>query len=414
MSLPPDRFGTTMRIAADFGMIDPERPLAQLSPGELQKAALARVICSDADLLLLDEPTNYLDIDGLAALEYHLDQQRRRGAGVLLVTHDRALTDTCADETVLLTRERSYRVPGGATLVWGAREDDLQSRTRQAGQIRRTIQKLQADVQRRTTWAYRKEQSKRGSGLERSFIAKRAAKMAKRAKVVEQFAEKERQRLLQIKPFVPKRVHLMLAARTVPNRRVFSLSGAAYSYAAGQPLLEDVSFGASTRDKICLMGSNGSGKSTLLRLVTGTLQPTAGTAERNDAVAVAEVAQDLDSFFRHTTLIENFVDCPIAETEIRRVLGAVQIRQDKVHEPVESFSRGELMRAAIAKCLLHRAEFLILDEPTSHLDIESIRVLEDVLGEFDGGFLIVSHDRVFVAAVAETLYVIENRTVRLA
>jgi ATP-binding cassette subfamily F protein 3 len=185
-------------------------------------------------------------------------------------------------------------------------------------------------------------------------------------------------------------------------------------YGAGEDcLLTDITFAAGTRDKVCIMGANGAGKTTLLRLIQGGLEPTVGIIGRNAGVNLAVIPQGLSQFFTHPRLLDNFTDCGTDETEIRRFLGAALLRRDKVLEPIDNFSRGELMRAAVVKCLLQHAEFLLLDEPTSHLDIESIEVLEELLGDFHGGMLVISHDRAFVARVAETLYVLEDGRLRL-
>lgn len=100
-------------------------------------------------------------------------------------------------------------------------------------------------------------------------------------------------------------------------------------------------------------------------------------------------------------------------TVVRQYLGAALIRKDKVTEPIDQFSHGELMRSAIVKCILSKAEFLFLDEPTTHLDIESIEVLEHLLQNFNGGFLLISHDRSFVSNVADKLYMLEDGRLRL-
>jgi ATP-binding cassette subfamily F protein 3 len=161
------------------------------------------------------------------------------------------------------------------------------------------------------------------------------------------------------------------------------------------------------------MGANGSGKSTILKLAQGKLRPQSGDFYLNESVPTAYVPQGLGGFFSEETLLDNFNVCNFDETSIRQHLGAALIRKDKVHEPIENFSQGELMRAAIVRCILLRAEFLFLDEPTSHLDIESINVLEHLLQSFKGGFVLVSHDRSLVANVAETVYVLEHKGLRL-
>jgi ATPase subunit of ABC transporter with duplicated ATPase domains len=140
----------------------------------------------------------------------------------------------------------------------------------------------------------------------------------------------------------------------------------------------------------------------------GKLTPQRGSCYRNEGVRIAHVPQGLTGFFRHDRLLDNFDDCDCDQTTIRKYLGAVQIRNEKACDRIGSFSYGELMRAAIVKCILMRAEFMFLDEPTSHLDIESIEVLEQLLQSFPGGFLLISHDRSFVANVAEKLYTLDD------
>jgi ATP-binding cassette subfamily F protein 3 len=165
---------------------------------------------------------------------------------------------------------------------------------------------------------------------------------------------------------------------------------------------------ASTKDKICLMGANGAGKSSLLRLLRGELSPMSGEVRLNESVPTTYLPQGLKGFFSRPTLLDNFGDCECDASTVRRHLGAALIRRDKVHEPLDQFSNGELMRAAIVRAILTRSEFLILDEPTSHLDIESISVLEQLLGAFPGGFLLVSHDRTFVSNVADSLLMLDT------
>ena len=161
------------------------------------------------------------------------------------------------------------------------------------------------------------------------------------------------------------------------------------------------------------MGDNGSGKTTLLRLIRKTLEPTSGTTYLHEGIKIALIPQRLEEVFREDTLLDNFRESGLKETVVRQYLGSALIRRNKVHEPVSNFSRGELMRAAAVKCVLMRAEFMLLDEPTSNLDIESIEVLEKLLDEFQGGYLIISHDRAFAANAAERLYMLEEGRLRL-
>ena len=400
------------RLRREFGL-EKSTDTEAMSDGELQKAGLVRALLAEGDLYLFDEPTNYLDIAGLTAFEDHLERLKRSGRGVILVTHDRTLTDHLADQTVLLSRYGIFHTNGGASEARSLSRQDFESRRHLAESLRRKIAQLQQDARTRAGWAEAKEKQKRGAGGAKPHISRLSAKMAKRAKAVARRAEKEVERLEATKPHVPKQVSLHIPRVEIRRRQVFSLEEVGFSYTPASSLLSDITLAATTRDKICLMGANGSGKSTLLKVIRGELAAGSGERRFNRNVAVASIPQGLAGFFKNGSLLDNMRECGHDETTIRQYLGAALLRKDKTEAPIGNFSYGELMRAAFVKCLLMRAEFMFLDEPTSHLDIESIEVLEQLAQDFGGGFLLISHDRSFVENVAETLYVLDAGRLRL-
>jgi len=405
--------GIEARLKRAFGLDAMDRPAAELSDGQLQKLAIVRTLTAPADLYLLDEPTNYLDIDGLTALEDTLIELRRRDRGVVIVTHDRALTDQVADRTVFITVNGLYQCRGGFSAAWSLTTSDFAARRKQAQDIKRRIGKLQRDVRRRFAWSAAKEKSKIGAGRAKPTIARQAKKMAARAQAVRKRVDREITDLERKKPFIPKALKLAFPEYEIRNREVFHLRDLRFSYSdTGRPLLDNITLAASTSDKLCLMGANGAGKSTLFKLILGELEPHDGERYLHPAVRVKYLPQGLSGFFTHERLLDNLLECG-HETTVRQYLGAALLRRDKVTEPIEKFSQGELIRAAIVKCILDRAEFLLLDEPTSHLDIESIEVLESLLGAFCGGFLMISHDRTFVENASDKLYLLEEGRLRL-
>ncbi|MDH4158511.1 MAG: ATP-binding cassette domain-containing protein [candidate division Zixibacteria bacterium] len=417
----PEYAALEARLRGEFQLSGDSTALDTLSDGELQKLAIIKMLLSDADILLFDEPTNYLDIAGITAFESHLDRLKRAGKAIIVVTHDRALTDNLADHTVLVTPHGIYHAAGGSTLAWSVRGEQMQARRHQAREIGKKIRQLQEDTRAKAGWAAQKERQKKGAGMDKPHIGRLSKKMAKRAKAVQRRVDRHLDKLKGIKPFVPKELSLRFPDREIRHREVFALNDVCFSYTE-QPedspgkepyLLEDVTLSATTRDKICLMGANGSGKTTVFRLIQGHVAPLAGSRRFNSGVKTAYVPQGLAGFFPAKRLLDNFGDCGCDETTIRQHLGAALIRRDKVHRPTSSFSYGELMRAAVVKCLLSQGEFLFLDEPTTHLDIESIEVLEKILDGFAGGFLIISHDRRFIENVADRLYVLDGGRPRL-
>ncbi|HOP05879.1 MAG TPA: ATP-binding cassette domain-containing protein [candidate division Zixibacteria bacterium] len=398
------------RTAARFGLVLDEIEPDRLSEGQRQKLSLASVLACDADLILLDEPTNFLDLGGVDGFEQMVIRQKQRGCGFLLVTHDRSLADNLADRTLLISANGIYSVEGGYSAAWSLKTTDYESRQRQAADIKRKMDQLQADARRRSTWAANKEKTKKGAKLEKPHIAKMAKKMAARSKAVEMRAERARKDLEKVKPFVPKTVNLKIEPYTVRHRTFVRLDRVDFDYMPDRrpPLLKQLSFELSTASKTCLLGANGAGKTTLLNLILGKLKPLRGNIHRNGNVSAVYLPQGLKGVFDNGSLLDNMGLGHHDETQVRQYLGAALLRRDKVTEAVERFSPGELMRAAVVRCLLDKAEFMILDEPTSNLDIESIEVLEHLLQEFPGGFLLISHDRSFVQNIARQLIVIEN------
>lgn len=401
------------RLRGTFAFDGDDGEVDNLSDGGLQKLAIIETLTAPADLLLLDEPTNYLDLRGLEALESALMELAGQGSGVLAITHDRALTEKIADRTYYMSANGVFQSRGGFSQAWSLAGSEYQARRKQASDIKRRLSALGRDYTRRAGWARQKEQSKRGAGAGKPAIARKAKKMAQRAKAVNRRVEREREHLEETKPFVPKTVKLSFDRYDVPRREAFHLRDASFRYEESAPwLIRDVRMAVPTHDKACLMGDNGAGKSTLFRLLTGSLQPTAGSIYVNRGVNMHYLPQGLAGFFSKPVLLDNFADCG-EETIVRQHLGSALLRSDAVTRPLDCFSQGELMRAAVVKCILLQAEFLLLDEPTSHLDIESIEVLERLLEAFQGGFLLISHDRRFVEHVVEKLYVLDGARIRL-
>ncbi len=385
------------------------------SDGQRQKKAIADVLASGADLLLFDEPTNYLDIDGIVAFESGMDERRAGGTGILMVSHDRQLINNLVDRTVYFTPNGVYQTKGGYASAQSLAQSEYDAKRHQAANIGGKIKKLETEARSRMNWAGSKEKSKRGAGAAKPHIGKMAAKMAARAKAAQQKAEKEIARLEKTKPFVPKPVKLRLPEYEVRNRNVFTFedTGFRYGQESAPEVLREISFGASTTDRICLMGGNGSGKSTLLKLIVNQLKVTTGKFRSNESVRVSYLPQGLRGFFSGKSLLEAFADVTADEATVRTLLGGVMIRGEKVHQSLASLSPGELTRAALVKAMVSRAEFLLFDEPTSHLDVESVEVLEQALSQFPGGYLVVSHDRSFVESVADKLYLIEEGRLKL-
>ncbi|MEM6702264.1 MAG: ATP-binding cassette domain-containing protein [Acidobacteriota bacterium] len=413
-------------VASRFGLQHLlERSAETLSPGQLRKVDLAALFSSRAPLLMLDEPTNYLDLEGLTQLEAELHRHREGGGAALIVSHDRALLDAVADRSLHLelsppkghgkTERHAQGITesrGGYSSLLALRRQLHQAASERAQTLGRKIRQLEEVARQRGQWAERKEASKRGAGASKPFIAKRAKKMMKRSKDAERRRNEQVQKLEEERPFVEKGLGLASPSHAVARRTVFRARELELPWGTDVP----ITLSLETSDRCGLLGDNGAGKTTLTRVIQQELPTTAGELDVNSHVPTAWLKQGLEGFFREAPLLTQLCERletsktserareRISESEIRTQLGCLRLRADRVLAAPSELSLGERMRAALVQLALARCDFVFLDEPTTHLDVESIEVLERWLAEATSGFLLVSHDRRLLEQTCDRLF----------
>ena len=392
-----------------------DEPCSRLSLGQIRKLHLVGAFVSSSNLLVFDEPLNHVDLLGITAFESAVEQATRRGASIVIVSHDRELVDRLAARTVVLERGRSIVLSGGYSAAREHLDAEEQARHHLASTLRHRIRALEEDARRRAGWAIRKEKSKSGAGAAKPAIAKQAKKMMSRAKAVEKQLERKREELEEQRPWIEKPIKLDWPRSEVDNRLVVRVENLSASYGAPGDaedstveVLSHLDLTLTTRTRMALLGANGAGKTTLLRHLTGELEPKDGTVYRSPGATVRFLSQSLEGFFDAETLIDNFADDPDTTSEARRLLGGMKLRGDIVQRRIDELSFGQQMRAALVRIVLGKTDFLYLDEPTTHLDVESIEILERFLRDFPGGFLLVSHDRRLVSEVSDELWTLED------
>jgi ATP-binding cassette, subfamily F, member 3 len=374
-----------------FKVSDHGRPVAEFSGGWRVRLAMARALCSRAELLLLDEPTNHLDLDAIVWLEEWL---RAFPGTLLMISHDREFLDAIIDR-VLHIENRAIRAYAGNYSQFEQRRVEelaLQSALH-ARQVRR-IAEITSFVNRFRASATKSRQ------------AQSRLKMLQRM-----------ERIVPAHVDSPFEFEFARAQKT--PRPLLTLEDAACGY-AGAPIVSGVNISIGPLDRIALLGPNGAGKSTLTKLLAGESAPLAGRRIAAADLAVGYFAQqqleqlkpDCDAFWH----LRNLGGADFAageEQKLRDHLGSFGFQGDRIFEPVARFSGGEKARLTLALLVARRPNLLLLDEPTNHLDIDMRQALTVALQSFEGGLVVVSHDRHLIKSVADTLWLVADGRLRV-
>ncbi|MBN1675468.1 MAG: ABC-F family ATP-binding cassette domain-containing protein [Kiritimatiellae bacterium] len=359
-----------------FGVDTLKQPFRQFSGGWQMRAELARVLIGDPDILLLDEPTNYLDIPAVEWLQKYL----KGFAGTLvLISHDRYLLNTLTRTTLEIANGQATRYAGNYDFYVGDRE------------ARYTQQ-----------FAAMKNQQRERERAER-FIERFRAKNTKASQVQSRIKMLERMDVIELPHRVlsPGTIRLKKPPRS--GREVVRLDGAGATYDGTHWVLRDVDLSLQRGEKIAVVGLNGMGKTTLLRLLAGLLKPAAGKRVLGHKAVVGYQSQEFaDTMDPDRTVLETVkaAGAGASEEECRTLLGGFGFSGDTVTKKVMVLSGGEKVRLAFARLLIDPPNFLLLDEPTTHLDVSAREALEQALAAFEGTLCLVSHDIEFVRHVA--------------
>jgi ATP-binding cassette subfamily F protein 3 len=354
---------------ADFG-----RPLAELSGGQKNRAMLARAILSSPDVLLLDEPTNHLDFNAVEFLEEYLARSRR---AYLVVTHDRRFLDRVAEEIVDLESGRLSAYSGGYTSYKRQKAERVLTATRAFEKQQDFLEKEKEYIRRNI------------AGVNSRQAKGRRTKLA-RVERLEKPSEDTTS------------VAFEFDAARVGGRSFLRARHLDAGYAAGAPIVRDVSFELLRGERLAILGENGTGKTTLLKTLAGRLPPLSGSVQTGHDVSIGYYDQELRDLDPSRRAIDAVWDEHPQESEeaMRSYLARFAFRGDEVFAPISGLSGGEKGRLTLAVVMRQRHNLLLLDEPTNHLDLDSREALEESLDDFQGSIVFVSHDRAFIDRLA--------------
>ena len=378
----------TYKARAILGMLglDGSEDPARLSGGEARRAAIARALAADPDVLLIDEPTNHLDLPAIEWLEAEL---RPLKAAIVMISHDRRFLQTLSRTTVWLDRGRTWRLDRG----FGSFEDWRDDRLEQEESERH---KLDRKIEREQQWMHggvtgrRKRNVKRVANLHALRTERREARA------------------------VQGNVRLEAVEGGASGKLVAEAKGISKAY-NGRPIVADLSLRIARGDRLGIVGPNGAGKTTLIGLMTGTLAPDTGTIRLGTSLEMVTLDQRREDLNPAWTVTEALTggrgDQVVIGGRARHVASYMKdflFAPEQIRTPVGVLSGGERGRLMLARALAKPSNVLVLDEPTNDLDLETLDLLEELLADYQGTVLLVSHDRDFLDRVVTSVIAAEG------
>lgn len=385
--------GYTMQAKAEevlegigFTTEDLHRPLQEFSGGWRMRVMLAKLLLERPSLLMMDEPTNHLDLPSIEWVENYL---RNYPGAVIVVSHDRQFLDNVILKTVEVTNQQLISYEGNYSFY--LKEKEMREEIQQ-GAFENQQQKIR--------------QTER-------FIERFRAKSSKAKQVQSRVKALDRMDMISEVVNDNAAINFKFSFNQPSGRHVITMKDVSKSYGSLEILKNTTAF-IERGDKIALIGANGKGKSTLLRIIAGTEKIEGESTIGYNVITGFFAQHQLESLHVESEILEELKQAGSGKTEqeLRGVLGCFLFSDEDVFKKIKVLSGGEKSRVALAKTLISEANFLLLDEPTNHLDFISENILIQALQQYQGSFVVVSHNRHFISQVANKIWYIEDKQIK--
>ncbi len=354
---------------------DFDRPAREMSGGWVMRAHLARLLTQEPDLLMLDEPTNHLDLEALLWFQNYL---KSYPGAILVISHDREFLNQLVGSIVEIRQSKLIRYRGGY-------DEYLEQREAHEIQLAAAFKHQEREI-----------------GRLMDFVNRFRAKNTKAAQAQSKLKQIDRMEKVEAPTNDDRKIDFQFPQPQRSGHRVIKLENIHYAYGA-TPVYKGVDFEAERGQRVVLVGPNGAGKSTLLKILAGVLTPQQGSLTLGHNVKSGYYSQyRVDMLQPGRTVLDEALDTPqrITEQGVRTLLGCFLFRGDDVFKKIDVLSGGEKSRLALVKLLLDPPNLLLMDEPTTHLDMSSIDALAYALDQFQGTLIFISHDVYFIRALA--------------
>ena len=374
-------------VIKKFGFDDDDkyRPLSSFSGGQLTKIAFIKLLLSKPDILLLDEPTNHLDVESIEWLEDYINGYEK---AVVIVSHDRMFLDKTVNTVYEIEYGETHRYVGNYTDFIKQKKEIRQKQQKDYDYQQKEIARLEAIIER-----FKNKPTK---------VAMTRSKLKAIEHMVKINAPENEDR---------RTFHIDFQPDIKSYKDVLSVNNLGIGY---DRILSTVNFKVERGERVGIIGGNGLGKSTLLKTIVSQIPALCGEFSFGSNVTVGYFDQQTTHIKSDKTVLDDFWDefPDLTETAARKALGAFLFTEDDVFQNVSKLSGGERVRLTLCKILRRKPNFLILDEPTNHMDIIGKETLEEILTNYEGTVLFVSHDRYFIKKIATSLLVFENDAVK--